>query len=337
MGPASRSVLEICRSEHLGAYGARDASNHGQIINIHQVLYMPSILFTKVAILLQLQDIFVHGQRNVRWYTLQGLIILNSIFFTILLFLEIFECVPRRKIWDPTVEGRCINIEKTFVATGVINVLDDFIILILPLYWVWQLKISTRKRAAICLVFAAGLLLVREIIVVNVYSLTSHSACIASVMRLLYSIFSIGSVDITYKLMPVALWALVYLYPFALDLHSHPNRTAEVSSGLVVCCLPVLPRLFKGKKVIPGSNGTYDSGRTFTSYKKGSSRRYREVDDISLGQVPLNYTTVEAQQSRDHDVSAAKGERDFMESLPKPAILQTVSIDQESNARSPTG
>ena len=121
---------------------------------------MPSILFTKVAILLQLQEIFVPltVKRNSRWYTLQGLVVLNSIFFTILLFLEIFECVPRRKIWDPTVEGRCINIEKTFVATGVINVLDDFIILVLPLSWVWQLNIPAKKRAGVCLVFAAGFL-----------------------------------------------------------------------------------------------------------------------------------------------------------------------------------
>lgn len=126
--------------------------------NIHQIVYMPSILLTKIAILLQLLEIFVTQKRNFRWYALLSLIGANVVFFTILFFMEIFQCIPRVKIWDPTVPGTCIDIQNTFVATGVINVCDDFIILILPVYWVWLLKISTKRKAGISLIFAAGLL-----------------------------------------------------------------------------------------------------------------------------------------------------------------------------------
>lgn len=41
--------------------------------------------------------------------------------------------------------GKCINIEKTFVATGVINVCDDFTILVLPLVWVWKLHTNEEE------------------------------------------------------------------------------------------------------------------------------------------------------------------------------------------------
>lgn len=119
---------------------------------------MPAIFTTKTSILLQLLEIFVTQKRNYRWYTLLTLMAANFVFFTILFFIEIFQCIPRRKIWEPKVPGRCIAIQNTFVATGVINVVDDFIILILPIYWVWLLQMPLKRKAQISLIFAAGLL-----------------------------------------------------------------------------------------------------------------------------------------------------------------------------------
>jgi hypothetical protein len=53
------------------------------------------------------------------------------------------------------------------------------------------------------------------------------SAFITSVMRLVESIRSLNDPNISISLLPVSLWA-----------------AAEVSAGLVVCCLPLFPRLF---------------------------------------------------------------------------------------------
>jgi hypothetical protein len=74
------------------------------------------------------------------------------------MFVEIFQCVPRKKIWNPTVQGKCININQTFVATGVINVVDDWVILILPLVWTWKLQLRTKQKIGVSLIFATGLL-----------------------------------------------------------------------------------------------------------------------------------------------------------------------------------
>jgi hypothetical protein len=121
---------------------------------------MPAILFTKLAILLQLLEIFVPPQviRNYRFYSLWTLIGLNSIFFTALMFIEIFQCVPRKKIWNPTIQGKCININQTFVATGVINVVDDWVILTLPLVWTWSLQLRLKQKIGVTLIFATGIL-----------------------------------------------------------------------------------------------------------------------------------------------------------------------------------
>ena len=119
---------------------------------------MPSILLTKIAILLQFVELFVTQRKSSRWYALVGLMVANSIFFAILFFLEIFQCLPREKIWIPSLSGTCIDINKTFVASGVINVLDDFTILMLPISWVWKLHTPNRKKIGISLVFGTGLL-----------------------------------------------------------------------------------------------------------------------------------------------------------------------------------
>ena len=129
---------------------------------------MPAILFTKTSILLQLLQIFVPQRRGNRYYTILTLVGINVVFFTILMFLEIFECVPRQKIWSPILPGKCVDIEKTFVATGVINVCDDFSILILPLFWVWKLHIPTKRKTGISLIFATGLLYVSRSVGPNI-------------------------------------------------------------------------------------------------------------------------------------------------------------------------
>ena len=129
-----------------------------KLVNIQEIVYIPAILFTKVAVLMQLMDIFSPVRLSHRWWTLQGLIAANSIFFIFLFFIEIFECIPRDKIWTPYLPGRCININQTFVATGVVNVIDDFLILVFPISWILKLRINARKKLGICFVFGTGLL-----------------------------------------------------------------------------------------------------------------------------------------------------------------------------------
>lgn len=121
-------------------------------------MYQPAVAFTKNSILLQLLEMFVPGRAGWRYWTLVGLIIFNFVFFTIIMFLEIFECSPRRKIWDSSVPGHCINIEQTFIATASINVAEDFAILVLPIIWVWQIQIAMKKKFKVTAVFAAALL-----------------------------------------------------------------------------------------------------------------------------------------------------------------------------------
>lgn len=264
-----------------------------KMANRQEIVYMPTILFTKITILLQLMQIFVVAKRNGRWYFIQTLIWLNTIFFTILMFLEIFQCVPRAKIWNPLHSGVCLNISKTFVATAGVNIVSDLSILVLPLFWVLQLHMPLRRKLGIMAIFCTGIF-----------------ACISSIMRLATSVRNVNSPDVTYSLAKVTLWAV-----------------AEISSGLLVACLPVTPRIFSKKE----PKSSKDTPRTHSSGNP-SRKDYIEMDETLQ---PKYSADVESQGSQSQLKSqtgfGGRSDRDWRAGDGQAGeIRKTVSIHQNS-------
>ena len=68
----------------------------------------------------------------------------------------IFTCVPVRATWDPTVAGRCINIQKFFIGIAVPNIVTDVALLTIPLPYLWNLQLAIPKKIAIVFVFMLG-------------------------------------------------------------------------------------------------------------------------------------------------------------------------------------
>lgn len=67
--------------------------------------------------------------------------------------------------------GHCLSRHYLGVASGIMNVISDFSILILPLPIIWRLQMSWDKKSRVFAVFGVGLF-----------------ACIASILRLVYSL-----------------------------------------------------------------------------------------------------------------------------------------------------
>lgn len=71
----------------------------------------------------------------------------------------IFQCIPQEKIWNPDYQGgHCINYDVAALATGSVNVISDFLILLLPLLAIWRLRMAPKRKLGISAVFATGLL-----------------------------------------------------------------------------------------------------------------------------------------------------------------------------------
>ena len=79
-------------------------------------------------------------------------------FYLVEMVFEITMCTPRRKIWNPPINGHCFSLEAPMQASAVFNVFSDFLILILPMPCVWRLQLPLKKKILITMIFAAGLL-----------------------------------------------------------------------------------------------------------------------------------------------------------------------------------
>lgn len=65
--------------------------------------------------------------------------------------------VPRAKLSNPALPGRCINNYASILATSTINIASDFFVLLLPVFVVWKLKVALKRKMIISAVFGMGL------------------------------------------------------------------------------------------------------------------------------------------------------------------------------------
>ncbi|KAL9614485.1 MAG: hypothetical protein Q9167_001013 [Letrouitia subvulpina] len=188
------------------------------------------------SVLLQYLRIFVPA-RNKTFYLTWFLIGLNVAINIALAFSFAFQCIPRSKIWTPKEDGHCISVGAAFLASAVTNTITDWATFLLPLVSIWELHLHWQRKLGVSTVFAVGLF-----------------ACIASIMRLVVSVRLIHAEDLTFTLSKAYLWAL-----------------AEVTSGILCICFPVLPKLVQ-----------YLTHRV-TSIKKSASSTWREGQSQTVG------------------------------------------------------
>ncbi|MCJ1366553.1 hypothetical protein MMC16_005682 [Acarospora aff. strigata] len=156
---------------------------------------------------------------------------------------------------------------------------------------------QTQKKIGISVLFATGLF-----------------ACISSVMRLVESIRRIESPDVTFDLLPVSLWA-----------------TAEVSSGLIVCCLPIMPRFFARAQSRPIHAASFPTVNR-ASFPRPRAQ-YLEMDDMSSKGFVTRSMEVKSRQSRAHQREGGHDEHKYLDArngMQMPAIRKTISINQSS-------
>ena len=122
-------------------------------------VYCPTIWLAKSALLFQLMHIFTPTKTGPIFWAIHVLIWGNFVFYLCTWVSVIAECVPSSKIWHPErVDGHCININASYAATGSINVISDFLILLLPFIAIARLQMNLKRKFGIAAVFATGFL-----------------------------------------------------------------------------------------------------------------------------------------------------------------------------------
>ncbi|KAI1260206.1 hypothetical protein F5Y18DRAFT_420313 [Xylariaceae sp. FL1019] len=235
--------------------------------NLLEMIYSLAVLFAKYTVLRQIELIFYkHRHENRASRVILGLVWANSIFYVAAFFLSLFACVPRAKIWNPEVDGRCIHIHASILATSVVNVVSDTTILIIPIVAIWQLQLRTKAKFGISVVFAVGIF-----------------ATAAAIIRLYYGVDLTRSGDTTWLIEGVGTWAII-----------------EIATVILVACFPLFPRFYKhfvkgdehqpfqlmgtdhrgdGKETTADSHGYVIMGDGFKNYDIGLFKEFQASND----------------------------------------------------------
>lgn len=70
--------------------------------------------------------------------------------------MKIWECSPRARIWDESVEGNCVNIPILLSTSGLFNTITDVLILLVPVKSVWNLNMERSLKIKIVGIFTVG-------------------------------------------------------------------------------------------------------------------------------------------------------------------------------------
>ncbi|KAF7513246.1 hypothetical protein GJ744_010642 [Endocarpon pusillum] len=182
-------------------------------VNITTILYGGVVFLIKLSILLQYLRIFVPNRKaNMPLFVaIQIVIWTNFIFYFTDFIFETTACTPREKIWNRLITtGHCRNTHAMYMASGIFNVLSDFAILILPIVPIWKLQLPFKKKILMIATFSTGLW-----------------ACVTSILRTYYTWKIVKSPEVSYNFAIMGYWTI-----------------AEITTGIVVSCLPVMPKFF---------------------------------------------------------------------------------------------
>jgi hypothetical protein len=172
------------------------------------LIYAPLALAVKVTLLLVLGNIY--GPCRLGCIAIHAILALNVLYYTIILFVKAFVCVPASAYWTSLGKpsDQCLNRFAVIVADSVISVISDIAILVLPIVLTWPLQMAVRLKVKVMALLGLGGLAVGF-----------------SLYRLVLVISHRNSPDQTIVFMKVLL-----------------SGNAEGGIGLICACLPTLSR-----------------------------------------------------------------------------------------------
>ncbi|KAH8746684.1 hypothetical protein F5882DRAFT_446278, partial [Hyaloscypha sp. PMI_1271] len=194
---------------------------------ISQILYVFILPVAKMSILFLYLRIFPSKSFRLATYMTMAFIIVQTIALALVVS---FQCTPVDSYWDITIPGKCIHSQAFVYAAAGLSILEDLVIMLLPVMELKALKLDLKKKLALAFMFALG-----------------SFACITSLVRLKYIISYGTSIDLTYDNVDVIIWSVLEAF------------TSIICASLM-CFRPLLlklfPTIFQSNKTMTASKQT---------------------------------------------------------------------------------
>ncbi|XDG02261.1 hypothetical protein ABKA04_001876 [Annulohypoxylon sp. FPYF3050] len=126
---------------------------YGKTVYALELLTWPAVGFTKVSVVLMYKRIFKTPKFKLIANILIGFNIAWTIAFT---FALMFSCMPIASSWDSSLPYTCVDLVALFTTALATDVATDFLVLLLPIYKVWQLPMPTGRKLMVVGIFLLG-------------------------------------------------------------------------------------------------------------------------------------------------------------------------------------
>ncbi|KAI1080804.1 hypothetical protein F5B20DRAFT_95011 [Whalleya microplaca] len=201
--------------KHLWANNLPDVSMVFKLLYAYTYVYAGSVSFTKLGILLFYRRIFQRGSKSF-FYRLYFAAFMCTGYPLAIWFTMAGICNPVSQFWTQFIgtQGTCVDVNAAFLTMTVINMVNDIIVLVVPIPEILQLQMSFKKKIGVC-----GIMLLGSFV------------CVVSCVRIWAFVKFIHTTDLTWATSSVFLWSSI-----------------EPAAGILSACLPNMRPLFRRAK-----------------------------------------------------------------------------------------
>lgn len=231
----------------------------------HMILYVYSIMFTKLSIILFIRRLSFDKM----WHVCNGFFAFHVLFGVASSLALAFQCKPIAAAYDLLIklENQCNALTMYYAITS-IGVASDIALLFLPAPMVFKLQLPIWKKIAVLFLFSLGGL-----------------ACIFAILRMIYLFDGVRGIDLTWDIVPVALYGQL-----------------EVTLAIIATSLPALKVLWKGWLPKLGNSINSRTNRSNHSEHSGGSSDARTTRYGSLAKTgTIEISVADRRPSRTHE------------------------------------
>ena len=110
-------------------------------------------MFTKLSILFLYRRIFTTVSFQ-KWVTV---VASTCVLWGVGAFIAaILKCIPLKDAWNPADTGTCYNTGLFVVVSESINLLQDIIIVLMPVGMIRRLQLPLQQKVSLCFIFLTG-------------------------------------------------------------------------------------------------------------------------------------------------------------------------------------
>ncbi|KAF4914524.1 hypothetical protein CGCVW01_v010612 [Colletotrichum viniferum] len=242
--------------EIIPKYGRGPIIKFLQLLVVQQILWAVSLSLCKIAILLLYTKLFSTRRMILAARIVAGFTV---IWTAVAVLVAFFICRPLSDNWLLDLKNRnCGNQPAADGTLGVVNLMTDIIVLIMPVSYLWRLKLETYRKVALIATFSLGVF-----------------TCIVSALRLYY-LAHLKYTDVTFGI------------PNALIFSA-----LEPGVGITLACIPFLRPLLGRSQYSPKGTAQY---YTTAGGSDPTSRRISGRDGFALVADAENSSSYQLQQ-----------------------------------------